>query len=286
MRTLVWTAMIAAAWGCAPSPPVREPARPKPELRRDDAREPIKRDLEARLAKVEAQLLAQPRSSELLRKRLELTIALSLLGREPQDVRPPSADTFVAKARERIEELARAKREISKRQSHKGKKEEREDADGDDRGPKRGEAKEDGYGYEYEPDPLGGPSTGGKDKPKQGGSEPPPPPPAEGAPGGVQAARVLPSAQGSSAEVSRQIERHADRLASCVPVMARASGLRCEVRVRLDERGRFREPRVVAADLDPRVGSCIADVFRDMRLDSPAGESRVVTVPLWLPPTP
>jgi hypothetical protein len=71
-----------------------------------------------------------------------------------------------------------------------------------------------------------------------------------------------------------------------VPVMARASGLRCEVRVRLDERGRFREPRVVAADLDPRVGSCIADVFRDMRLDSPAGESRVVTVPLWLPPTP
>ena len=54
----------------------------------------------------------------------------------------------------------------------------------------------------------------------------------------------------------------------------------------VDERGRFREPRVVAADLDPRVGSCIADVFRDMRLDSPAGESRVVTVPLWLPPTP
>ena len=283
MRRLVWTAMIAAAWGCAQPSATREPARPA--VHPSDAREPTRRDLEARLAKIEAQLLRHPSSNELLRTRLEVTIALALLGREPLDVRPPAADTLVARARERIEQLA--KRESLKRESEK-KQQERERAEPDaEPARKRGDAKEEGYGYEYDDnDPLGGAWDGGKDKPKQSGSSPPPPPPAEGQPGGVQAARVLPSAQGSPAEVSRQIERHADRLASCVPVTSRASGLRCEVRVRLDERGRFREPRVVAADLDPRVGTCIADVFRDMRLDSPAGESRVVTVPLWLPPTP
>jgi hypothetical protein len=82
--------------------------------------------------------------------------------------------------------------------------------------------------------------------------------------------------------VGRTVARHRGELLACLPPSLRPQGLRLRVRARLDAQGAFREPRVVATDIDPPVAGCIADVFRQMRVPGHDGGSRMITVPLWL----
>ncbi|MBW2453202.1 MAG: hypothetical protein JRI68_01770 [Deltaproteobacteria bacterium] len=82
--------------------------------------------------------------------------------------------------------------------------------------------------------------------------------------------------------VTRAVSRRHGQLAACVTPALRSKGVRLRVRVRLDTQGTFREPRVLATDLDPQVTACIEDVFRQMRVAGYDRGSRHITVPLWL----
>jgi hypothetical protein len=303
MRLYAFAFLAAAACGCACPPPPAAPAASRAATP-SDARDGARQVLEARLAKLEAQL-ERAKDADwdgLARSRLELTLALAMLEREPPG-RALDPDALLAAAKARMAELERtraertreeeeARHELEKRAaSEERRRDERERAELDrirgalddaKKGADQQKHKKQKIQTRCSPgDPLcvdagpaAPPPTGGleeDDSDKSGGE------------GGVHAARVLPSSQNPEAGVSRLVEQHATRLAACVPATQRATGMRMEVRVRVDGRGRFREPRVLGADVDPRVGSCIVEVFRGMRLDD-GGESRVVTVPLWLPP--
>jgi hypothetical protein len=67
-----------------------------------------------------------------------------------------------------------------------------------------------------------------------------------------------------------------------LPATAGDDGLRLRVTVRIDDHGVFREPSVTGNALDPRVATCVEQVFRDIRVPTPSEGSRLVTVPLWL----
>ena len=82
--------------------------------------------------------------------------------------------------------------------------------------------------------------------------------------------------------VARAVARHHGQLVACLPQALRSSGLRLRVRARLDAQGAFREPRVLATDIDPQVAACIVDRFRQMRVAGYDRGSRMITVPLWL----
>ncbi len=81
--------------------------------------------------------------------------------------------------------------------------------------------------------------------------------------------------------VTQTVSRRHGQLAACLPPALRSKGVRLNVRARLDKQGAFREPQVLATDVEPQVAACIEDVFRQMQVVGYDQGSRHITVPLW-----
>jgi hypothetical protein len=296
--------------GCASSaPPVL--ARRAPSVT-DPATSPSRAALLDELGRIEQRLQAEAEmSDELLTRRLIVTAALAELAREPAAERGADelladAERDVAQSRERAQR-EHAQREHAQRERAQREHAQREQAQREEEEQERDDRFEGGEGAKRK----GSRGQGRRDQRRKTAAERKPraktlleaepapdettrcapgdplcglddPSPAPSGPGTIGAARV--HHDDGPRGIMGEVRRHFGRVQACLPATAGDEGIRLKVTVRIDDGGAFREPSVRGSELDPRVASCVEQVFRDIRVPAAATGSRLVTVPLWLRP--